>query len=82
MSTIKMQEIHPYIRHARTFGFCDAANKFKDVAAYDYRLLYITNGDGSILIDGREYPIEKDALVLFPPGTPYSYDPKKNDMLK
>ncbi len=81
MSDIKIQEIHPYIRHARTFGFCDAANKFKDVAAYDYRLLYITNGDGSIIIDGREYPIEKDSLFLFPPGTPYSYYPRKNDML-
>lgn len=81
MSNIKMQEIHPFIRHARTFGICGTTNKFQDVAAYDHRLLYITNGMGSIIIDGLEYPIEKDALFLFPPGTPYSYFPEKNDML-
>ena len=81
MSDIKMQEIHPYIRHARTFYISGYTNKFKDVAAYDYRLLFITDGSGSIIIKEKEYPIEKNSLFLFPPGTPYSYYPEKSDIL-
>ena len=81
MNGIKMQEIHPYVRHARTCSISGNTHRFKNVAAYDYRLLLVSKGSGTIMIDQKAYSAEKGFLFVFPPGTPYSYCPVESNKL-
>ena len=77
METIALKEIHPYVRHARTFSIQNGATRFINVAAYDYRLLFVAKGSGKIIIGEKPYSVENGNIFIFPPGTPYSYFPEK-----
>ncbi len=62
-----------YIRIAGINGFMP--NNFP-TKAYDCRILYILSGSGRITIEGREFPLKKNTLCYYPPGT--EYFPKSN----
>lgn len=41
--------------------------------AYDYRLFYILENSGSILIEGTLYDIGPDTMIVIPPATAYDF---------
>lgn len=78
MDSIALKDIHPYVRHARTFMLNSPIHKFTSVAAYDWRLIFITKGSGKIAVGEKEYIARKGSMFMFPPGTPYSYYPEES----
>ena len=44
--------------------------------AYDYRLFYILENSGSILIEGIRYEICPDTMIVIPPATAYDFQGK------
>lgn len=44
--------------------------------AYDHRLFYILNGTGFLLFSGKQIPLEKNCLIVFPPNCPYYFKGK------
>ena len=75
MNTMLLKDIRPFVRHARIFCADAYSDRFKNVMAYDRRLIFTTKGSGSITIDDKDYPAKKGCLFLFPAGVNYSYNP-------
>ena len=69
---MKIEEIRPRIRFADRLEYT-AARAFSKT--YDSRMLYITDGSGTITVGERECPIEAGLLVIFQGGVPYSFSP-------
>ncbi len=67
-----------FIRIAGINGFMP--NNFF-TKAYDCRLLYILSGSGKITIEGKEFPLKRDTLCYYPPGTEYFPEKSKEDPL-
>lgn len=44
--------------------------------AYDYRLFYVLENNGRILIENRYFPICPDTLIVIPPNTAYDFQGK------
>lgn len=44
--------------------------------AYDYRLFYILENSGSILIEGIRYDVCPDTIIVMPPATAYDFQGK------
>lgn len=75
MNTMLLKDARPFVRHARIFCAEAYSDRFKNVMAYDRRLIFTTKGSGSITIDDKDYPAKKGCLFLFPAGVNYSYNP-------
>ena len=71
---MKIEDIRPKIRFADSLEYTHARPLSK---TYDSRLLYFTDGEGSITVDGRTEKIQRGLLVIFQGATPYKLDPKK-----
>ena len=59
-----------------TSGFYDVLSPFEtynSTGRDDYYLMYITNGQLYINIDGNEHIAKKGSVVIFPPKYPYRY---------
>lgn len=61
------------IRNANKFEFNRARALSK---TYDSRLIYITDGSGSMTVDGRGFELEKGVLAVFQGGTAYKFTPR------
>ncbi len=69
---MKTEDIRAVIRFAERFEYTCARPLSK---TYDSRLLYITDGEGSIMVGGKCVPAEAGVLVAFRGGVPYKYEP-------
>lgn len=67
-----------FIRIAGINGFMP--NNFF-TKAYDCRMLYILSGSGRITIEGKEFPLKKNTLCYYPPGTEYFPEANSDDPL-
>ncbi len=65
--------MRPVIRFADRYEYTSARPLSK---TYDSRLVYITDGKGSVTIEGESVEIEKGLLLLFQGGASYKLDPK------
>ena len=66
-----VSQLNPYIRYMdrRT---CSVSYK-SPIMAYDYRLFAVCEGSCRLEIDGKALTLNKDALIVFPPRTPYRF---------
>jgi AraC-like DNA-binding protein len=67
---LSFEEIDPFIRFPHPFDL-PAGSSLPPRAAYDYRLMYIYGGKGSIVIDGSPYEAVKGNLFVWRPGVVY-----------
>lgn len=74
---ISFDNINPYIRYCHSFKLTRGM-PFVDVIAYDYRLMYIVDGEGFIVMDGSQYKAVKGCFFYWLPGMPYSLLPTIN----
>ena len=71
---MKLCEINPYVRYSHCFPV-EPGTSFVKVVPYDYRLLYIADGNGFIKIGGKEFAASEGCVFLWRPGMEYSYLP-------
>ncbi len=71
---MKIEEMRPVIRFADRYEYTSARPLSK---TYDSRLVYITDGKGSVTVEGESVEIEKGLIVLFQGGSSYKLDPKE-----
>ena len=70
---MKIEEMRPVIRFANR---CEYTGTRPLSRTYDSRLLYITDGSGSVTIEGESMEIEKGVLLMFQGGVSYKFEPK------
>lgn len=71
MTESELNYLRPFVRYAHITRMSDTTS-FRNVCAYDFRLLYLKSGNGSIIAGGNEYPFVPGALILLRPGLEYS----------
>lgn len=69
-----LKDCNPYIRAAAIHPAILERSGLRK--AYDYRLFYILENTGSILINDGCYDIGPDTIVVIPPATPYDFREK------
>lgn len=68
---MKLEDCTPYIRAAETQpSILEGTGPRK---AYDYRLFYILENSGSIIIEGSSFDIHPDTLIIIPPAVAYDF---------
>ncbi len=72
---MKIEEIRPVIRFANR---CEYTVAHAPAKTYDSRLLYITDGSGSITVGGESMEISRGLLIIFQGGTSYKFAPKES----
>jgi len=66
-----LKDCNPFIRNAQTQPVILERTGLRK--AYDYRLFYILENHGSILIEGIRYDVCPDTLIVIPPATAYDF---------
>ena len=69
-TSLQFCDIKPFIRYAQRLSVSDCSN-FSSLTAYDNRFFYCLTGKGHIIIDGKDYPMQKGTLILWGAGVPY-----------
>ena len=72
----KNNSSHDYPLLINTAGYYDASTPFKtynSIGRDDYYLLYLVDGQLSVIVDNKEYTIKKGSAVIFPPKYKYKY---------
>lgn len=70
---MQLQELSPFVRQAIVAKMSSGKYTSFRLKTRDHRLFYILGGDGSIVIDGEDYPIRSGMIVLFRSGTEYMW---------
>ncbi len=63
-------DINPYVRYARVLELTPRS-LFSPVVAPDTRLLYTLSGKGSIAVQGQDYSMTENSLLIIGAGIPY-----------
>ena len=66
-----LQDCTPYIRAAQIQPAVLERTGLRK--AYDYRIFYILENEGNILIEDEVYPIHPDSIIVLPPNTAYDF---------
>lgn len=66
-----LKDCNPFIRIAQTQNA--VLERTGPRKAYDYRLFYILENTGSILIEGIRHDIGPDTMIVIPPATAYDF---------
>lgn len=61
-------EICPFVRYARKQIYIGGRGA---VCAYDFRLFFLHEGEGSVRVGDRVFPLAPATLLLIPPAVPY-----------
>ncbi len=77
--TLELNSIDPYVRYSHFFEV-DEHSYPSTVCAYEYRMLYVTAGNGFMRIEDREYAIKPGSLLVWRPGTAYRFLPSPEGM--
>lgn len=70
---VKFFQSNPFLRYSHVFK--TGLYTRIPVKAYDYRLVYILEGRGSIRINNNYYAVSKSSLFIWRPGVLYSFHP-------
>ncbi len=62
-------ELSPHVRFSNLRRSRESYREF--LAAYDYRLFFVTEGSLQVMFSRESVTLSQGALLLFPPGTPY-----------
>jgi AraC-like DNA-binding protein len=71
---VHFADINPFVRYIHFFEI-DEDNQYVKVKAYDYRLFYITEGQGKVEVNQTRQQAHPDTLVIWQPGVEYSFIP-------
>ena len=74
---MKLIEISPFIR----FAYKIMIKSLRPGIAMDNRLFYVTEGEGTVLIDGKEFSFSAGTCFLWQAGTQYSLSSASNATL-
>lgn len=74
---MSFEAIIPFIRYCHRFEITQGM-PFVNVIAYDYRLMYIVSGEGTIEVGGTSYEAIRGCLFFWQPGLLYSLLPDKD----
>ena len=66
-----LQDCNPYIRAAQIQPAVLERTGLRK--AYDYRIFYILENEGNILIEDQVFPIRPDSVIVLPPNTAYDF---------
>lgn len=66
-----LQDCNPYIRAAQIQPAVLERTGLRK--AYDYRIFYILENEGNILIEDEIHPIRPDSIIVLPPNTAYDF---------
>ena len=58
MQSIRLEQIHPYVRHARYLNM-NTGEDFPRLTSYDNRIFYCVDGVGKITTQNKQYSIPK-----------------------
>lgn len=73
-----LKDISPFVRHVRHFTISDSTpSSGKDVKTRDNRLFFVTDGQADITIEGKEYQLKRDTLLVIRSGKSYRIIPRK-----
>lgn len=67
-------DINPYLRYAALQPAVLEGKEFR--ASYDFRIFYVIDGCGKLIINNEPYEIAKGSAMCFPYGTAYCFDGK------
>ena len=68
---MEIQDCNPYVRAAMIQHAVLEGTKPR--MAYDYRLFYVLENEGYIILDGKEYALSPDSLIIIPPAVGYYF---------
>lgn len=68
---MKFEDINPYLRFAEIQPSMLQGDSFR--LAYDYRVIYIISGQGTLMLDSQELSVFPDSVVMIPPATRYYF---------
>lgn len=80
MKSLSFTEINPFVRYAHLERVLPGIHP-TFVKAYDYRLFYLYDGKGSIVVQNEKFDTAKGSLLYFKPGTGYRIVSDKDDPL-
>lgn len=69
-----LKDCNPYVRIAQIQSAI--LERTGSRMAYDYRLFYILENSGTVIIDDRRYDIHPDTIIVIPPATAYDFQGK------
>ncbi len=78
--TLDCGSIDPFVRYSHFFHV-DKTSYLSTQCAYEYRMLYVTSGDGMMRVDDREYALGAGTLLVWRPGVPYKFLPSEEGMM-
>ena len=76
---MKISECNPFIRYAQIQPTIFEGEDFR--MAYDYRLFYILEGTGKLLLEDRQIQLNENSLILFPYKTKYFFKGKMKSVV-
>lgn len=77
---VKINDLKPFVRFARE-QVVGNDFRYNNIIAYDSRAAYITEGEGILKINSKEYPIKAGTLIVWPPGQLYGFY-KKSEVIR
>jgi len=80
MKSMPFTEINPFVRYVHLERFLPGLHP-TFVKAYDYRLFYLYDGKGSIIVQNEKFDPSRGSLLYFKPGTGYRIVSDKDDPL-
>lgn len=66
-----LDNIRPFVRYAHLITLKDFLSS-KKMVAYDFRLFYVVEGRGKIIVNDEEYDVCHGSLIVWHPGLEYS----------
>lgn len=75
---MKKERLHPFVRLAHSLSL-SPASRFRFVKTYDARLFFCRLGAGAVFADGIRFEMEKNSLLLLPPGCEYRILPAEEN---
>jgi len=78
---VSFNNIKPFVRYAR-FLDKDMRRHSTTMCGYDGRLLYCTDGEGCVEIDGKEYGVREGTLLIWNSGVKYRYCTETNPTMR
>lgn len=71
---MQLKDCNPYVRTAQIQS--EILEKTGLRKAYDYRLFYILENSGTLIVGETRYNLCPDTIIILPPATPYDFEGK------
>lgn len=71
---MRFSDMHPFVRYAHALRV-NEKSVFEEVVAPDARLFFVQSGCGLFIIEGKEYRLRENGLLIINSGIPYQIRP-------